>query len=88
MPKVAIFFFIILLSSTVTNSHGFISGDLTSLNKIQNPIIFDSGIVEVDSNFFTQNDVKRYLIFGNNLQNNEFLKTNSIYGIQSDNGFF
>ncbi|MDH3362012.1 MAG: S8 family serine peptidase [Nitrosopumilus sp.] len=88
MPKVAIFFFIILLSSTVANSHAFISGDLTSLNKIQNPIIFDSGIVEVDSNFFTQNDVKRYLIFGNNLQNNDFLKTNSIYGIQSDYGFF
>jgi len=88
MPKVAIFFFIILLSSTITNSHGFISGDLTSLNEIQNPMTFNSGIIEIDSDFFTENDVKRYLIFGNTLQNSNFLKTNSIYGIQSDSGFF
>ncbi|EIJ65624.1 peptidase families S8 and S53 [Candidatus Nitrosopumilus salaria BD31] len=87
MPKAAIFFFVILLSSTVTNSYGFISGDLTT-NEVQNPLIFDSGIVEIDSNFFTENDFKRYLIFGNDLQNNDFLKTSSIYGIKSDNGFF
>lgn len=71
MPKAAIFFFVILLSSTVTNSYGFISGDLTT-NEVQNPLIFDSGIVEIDSNFFTENDFKRYLIFGNDLQNNDF----------------
>ena len=87
MPKAAIFFFIILLSSTTTSSYAFIPGDLTDANT-QNSIVFDSGIVETDSNFFTKNDFKRYLIFGNNLQNNAFLKNNSIYGIQSDGGFF
>ncbi|MCA9828563.1 MAG: S8 family serine peptidase [Nitrosopumilus sp.] len=88
MPKVAVFFFIMLLLPTMTNSHAFISGDLTSLNKIQNPITLDSGIVEVDSSFFTQNGVKRYLVFGNNLLNDDFLKTMSIYGVRSDSGFF
>ena len=88
MPKAAIFFFMILLSSTITNSHAFVLGDLTSSNDIYNPVIFDSDIVNVDSNFFTENNFKRYLIFGNNLHNNDFLKTNSIYGIQSDDGFF
>ena len=87
MPKAAIFFFIILLSSTTTSSYAFIPGDLTDANT-QNSIVFDSGIVETDSNFFTKNDFKRYLIFGNNLQNNAFLKNNLIYGIQSDGGFF
>ena len=88
MPKVAVFFFIMLLLPIMTDSYAFISGDLTSLNKIQNPITLDSGIVEVDSNFFIQNDVKRYLIFGNNFLNDDFLKTMSIYGVHSDSGFF
>ena len=87
MPKVAIFFFVILLSSVMTNSYAFISGDL-AMNKIQNTMTFDSGIVEIGSNFFTQNDVKRYLIFGNHQLNDDFLETNSIYGIKSNGGFF
>ncbi len=37
---------------------------------------------------FTENDFKRYLIFRNGLQKNDFLRTNSIYEIQSDSGFF
>ena len=37
MPKAATFFFIILLSSTMTNSYAFISGDLSDTSDIQNP---------------------------------------------------
>ena len=44
--------------------------------------------IDVDSNFFVENNFKRYLIFGTNPQNSDYLKNNSIYGIQSENGFF
>lgn len=87
MPKVAIFFFILLFSPMITNSHAFIPVDLKN-NEIENPLSHSSGIVEIDSDFFTENDFKRYLIFGNNLQNNDYLKNNAIYGIESDGGFF
>jgi subtilisin family serine protease len=88
MPKVAFFFFILLLSPMLTNSHAFLPTDLKNIDDIQNPLIFDSDIIEIDSDFFTENNFKRYLIFGTNLQKNDFIKSNSIYGIQSDTGFF
>jgi len=71
----------------ITNSHAFIPVDLKS-NQVQNHLSHSSGIVEIDSNFFTENNFKRYLIFGTDLQKNNFSKLNSIYGIQSDSGFF
>ena len=62
--------------------------DLKTENDDKYSLIFDSDIIDIDSDFFTENDFKRYLIFGNNLQKDDFVKTNSIYGIQSDSGFF
>jgi len=88
MPKVAIFFFILLFSPMITNSHAFIPVDLNHIDNTQNSLIFNSDILKVDTDFFVENDFKRYLIFGNNLDKNNFLKSNSIYGIESDNGFF
>jgi subtilisin family serine protease len=88
MPKVAIFFFVLLFSPMITNSHAFIPVDLQNYDDSKNQLVFDSGIVDIDSNFFTENNFKRYLIFGTDSQKNDFLKTNSIFGIQSDNGFF
>ncbi len=88
MPKVAIFFSIILLSSVATNSYAFIPGDMVFEESIAKQIEFNSGIIQVDSNFFTENNFKRYLIFGTNSQNSDFLKNNSLYGIHSDSGFF
>ena len=87
MPKVAIFFSIILLSSVIVNSYAFIDDD-AYLQEHSTQIEYDSGIIDIDNNFFIENNFKRYLIFGPNLQNYEHLKNNSIYGIQSDDGFF
>ena len=88
MPKVAIFFSIILLSSVSTNSYAFTPGDMVFEESIEKQIEFNSGIIQVDSNFFAENNFKRYLIFGTNSQNSDFLKNNSLYGIHSDSGFF
>ena len=84
----AILFFYIVVFSDGNYSHAFIPVDLKSENDDKYSLIFDSGIIDIDSNFFIENDFKGYLIFGNGLQKNDFLKTNSIYGIQSNNGFF
>ena len=88
MPKVAIFFSIILLSSAATNSYAFIPGDMVFEESIPKQIEFNSDIIQIDSNFFTENNFKRYLIFGTNSQNSDFLKNNSLYGLHSDSGFF
>ncbi|WP_016939838.1 MULTISPECIES: S8 family serine peptidase [Nitrosopumilus] len=87
MPKVAIFFSIILLSCVLTNSYAF-TGDDVYLQDEPNKIEFDSQIIDIDNSFFIENNFKRYLIFGTNSQNFDYLKNNSIYGAQSDNGFF
>lgn len=88
MPKVAIFFFILLFSPMMTSSHAFIPVDLNNIENVQNSVVFDSDILKVDPDFFVENNFKRYLIFGNSLDEGDFLKSNSIYGIESDNGFF
>ncbi len=88
MPKVAIFFSIALFSFVLTNSYAFNTGDLIFEENISIPMNFNSDILQIDSDFFTENDFKRYLIFGTNSQKTDFLKNNSIYGIQSDSGFF
>ncbi len=88
MPKVAIFFSIILLSAVATNSYAFTTGDMVFQESIQQQIEFNSDIIQIDSTFFAENNFKRYLIFGTNSQNPEFLKNNSLHEIHSDNGFF
>ncbi|MCV0399685.1 MAG: S8 family serine peptidase [Nitrosarchaeum sp.] len=85
MPKVAIFFCVILLSSAFANSYGF-TGDSIVLHQQDRPS-FDSGIIDVDSDFFSPNTFKRYVVFGNS-DGIDLVKKNSIYGIESDNGFF
>ena len=87
MPKAAIFFSILLLSSFLANSYAF-TGDNVYLQDNFQTIEFDSQIIDVDSNFFVENHFKRYLIFGTDSQNFDHIKNNSIYGIKSDHGFF
>jgi len=86
MPKVAILLSMILLSLVITNSYAFTTGDLIFEEHIVDN--FNSDIIQIDSDFFSENNVKRYLIFGTNSQKTDFLKNNSLYGIQSDSGFF
>ena len=86
MPKVAIFFCVLLLFPVISNSHAFLPVDLN--NESENNFTFDSDIISINSDFFTENNFKRYLIFGTDSQKNDFSKLNSIYGIQSDSGFF
>jgi len=89
MPKVAILFAIILLSSIFSNSYGFTNGDLVTENSVKkNNDIFNSGIIDVNPDFFSKSDYKRYIIFGEGKNDSEFLKKNSLYGIESDRGFF
>jgi len=88
MPKVAIFLSIILLSIVLTNSYAFTTGDMIFEESTPKQIEFNSDIIKIDSNFFTENNFKRYLIFGTNSQNSDFLKNHSSYGIRSDSGFF
>ena len=88
MPKVAILFSIVLFSIVLTNSYAFTSGDMIFEANISKQIEFNSGIIKIDSDFFTENNFKRYLVFGTNSQNSDFLKNHSSYGIHSDSGFF
>ena len=89
MPKVAIFLSIILLSSAIVNSYAIENEVLHNFEGTA-PITFDSGIIQIDESFFTENNVRRYLIFGTggqedgNLINNH----NPVYQINSGNGFF
>src|SRR3990167_1400236 len=89
MPKAAIFFTVLLLSGFSANSHAFTSGDIYSENSFRNDSdLFDSDILKIDSDFFKSNNFKRYIIFGTGSGDLDFLKKNSIYGIQSNGGFF
>ena len=93
MPKVAILVILVLSSSvTVTSSYAFLSGDLYQTDEdivtLPPTLLFDSDIIQIDSGFFAENTLKRYLIFGNGLLDTASLANNSIYGAQSQAGFF
>ena len=90
MPKAAIFFILLLLPSsyTLANSHASVSGDFFSVGDVSDLKMFDSGIVDVDSNFFIENDFKRYLVFGTNSEHINLVKNQPINQIQTENGFF
>jgi len=90
MPKAAIFFIVLLLSSFSANSHAFTSGDIYSENISYNHSVnlYDSDILKIDSDFFKSNNFKRYMIFGTGSDDTDFLKKNSLYGVQSNGGFF
>ena len=61
MPKVAILLSMVLLSLAFTNSYAFITGDLISEENIMDNSNFNSDIIQIDPDFFNENDIKRYL---------------------------
>ena len=72
----------------IINSYAVPVDQLTLFDNSQNLIFHDSDIIDIDSNYFLENNFKRYLIFGSNPLQTNILKNNSLYGIQSDHGFF
>lgn len=88
MSKIALLFGFLLFSLILTNSYALPFDELSSFDDSQNKIIFNSNIIDIDSNFFIENDFKRYLIFGSNSLPDNNLNNNSLYGIKSDYGFF
>jgi subtilisin family serine protease len=88
MPKAAIFFSI-LVSGMFVNSYAIVDGDLHENNFFYNGSddLFDSGILKIDSDFFKSNNFKRYIVFGTGFDDSN-LKKNSLYGVQSNVGFF
>ena len=75
MPKAAIFFSIILLSSAFSNSYAFTSGDLVDDNFVQkNYDNFSSDIVKISPDFFSKNNYKRYVIFGEGANDSDLFK--------------
>ena len=61
MPKVAIFFSIILLSAVATNSYAFTTGDMVFQESIQQQIEFNSDIIQIDSTFFVENNFYSFI---------------------------
>ena len=88
MLKLALLFAFLLFPLILGNSYASSLDELNSFDNSQNKIIFDSNIMDIDSNFFTENNFKRYLIFGSNSLPDHNLYNNSLYGIKSDYGFF
>jgi len=84
IPVVLILF--LLFSPISTHANSF--DDEIFFDNSKNKIISDSKIIDIDSNFFLENNFKRYLIFGSNSLQENFLKNNSMYTVQSDHGFF
>ena len=87
IPIVVIFFFF-LLFSPIISAHSIPIDELPLFDNSQNQILHESNIIDVSSDFFLENNFKRYLIFGSNSLQNNILKNNSLYGIQSNHGFF
>jgi len=93
LSNVTIFFLLLLISPLLSDVFAFSSDSFTLLdgseeNDTTNPLIYDSNIIDVDSNFFAQNNFKRYLIFGSNFLSTNVLEKNSIHDVHSDHGFF
>ena len=84
---ILIIFFSFLICLPVITTHA-VPIDELRLDKPENQIIHESKILDIPSDFFIENNFKRYLIFGSNSLQNNLLENNSLYGIQSDHGFF
>src|SRR3970040_1173012 len=90
MPKAAFFFSILLVSGMFVNSYAVVDGDLHLENNSfqkNSDDLFDSDILKIDPDFFKSNNFKRYIIFGTGSDDSN-LKKNSVYGVQSNGGFF
>ena len=60
MPKVAIFFVLLVLGISITSSYAYTNGDMVQNEISKDTIQFDSDIIDVNSIFFSENIFKRY----------------------------
>ena len=85
--KIFIVLIVFLLFSPIS-IHAFPLDEQNFLDNSQSKIFSDSKIIEIDSDFFIENNFKRYLIFGSTTLPDNVLKNNSMYSVQSNYGFF
>ena len=87
MPKEAILFSILILSSSFSHSYGLVETAPLELQTSDQIPTLTSGIIDIDSSFFEPSSYKRYIVFGDKpIIFNQNHKT--IYEIESNNGFF
>ena len=85
--KLSIVLIVFLLFSPISIHANPFDGE-TFFDNSENKVIPNSEIIDINSNFFLENNFKRYLIFGSDPLEANFLKNNSMYDVQSDHGFF
>ena len=77
MPKVALFLSFLILFSLIPNISGFY-GDEKTFEKKSQTQNFDTNIVTLDNDFFSEQQFKRYLIFGHDDSKFNLLKNEEI----------
>jgi len=85
--KIYIFLILFLLFSPIS-THAISFDDEIFFDNSENQLITDSEIIDINSDFFIENNFKRYLILGSTPLQDNILKNNSIHSVQSDHGFF
>ena len=85
--QLSIFLILFLLFSPIS-THAISFDDEIFFDNSKNKIINDSKIIDIDSDFFLENNFKRYLIFGSTPLQDNIFKNNSVYSVQSAHGFF
>ncbi|MGY5141423.1 MAG: S8 family serine peptidase [Nitrosopumilus sp.] len=86
MPKAASLLSLLIFLSLIPFVSGYYGDEKTFETKSET-INFDTNIISIDNDFFSEQQFKRYLIFGHHDSKINFLKS-SIYSIKTDNGFF
>jgi hypothetical protein len=86
--KISIILILFLFFSCIGTVYAISIEGQSIFENSQNQLIPNSEIIDIPSNFFLENNFKRYLIFGSNALPDSILKNNSMYGVQSDHGFF
>jgi len=85
--KIYIFLILFLLFSPIS-THAISFDDEIFFDNSENQLITDSEIIDINSDFFIENNFKRYLILGSTPLQDNILKNNYIHSVQSDHGFF
>ncbi len=87
MPKSAIFFVIILITSTP--AYGYLGADIPQdYSQDVQTSVFDSRIVKIPDSFKSFDQKDRYIVFGDNKSVFDTISQDLTYSVTSKNGFF